>query len=146
MTYCYTPMDFPAFHAFDGSCEGEFGGLEVKHDFVVENGGLKPNDILTINAILIQLGTDLRANNQRGWWGNQFEGFEIGSRMWTITGQQNVSGVTVLADEMIREALGPLIDQGLFDEIRVRSVRVVGGVESEIDILKNGQSLMRTVI
>lgn len=50
------------------------------------------------------------------------------------------------AEAYIRDALKPLINQGLFDEVRVETVQVVGGVEATVDILKNGESLFRMVV
>lgn len=146
MNYCYSPMDCPTFFPIDGDCES------VNHDLVVREGDLTEDEVRTISAVLIQLNTNLRSSDalsldeRGGWWGDQFLPFPMGTRLWTLSGQQNVAGVTVQADEMIRSALGPLIDQGMFDDIRVRSVKVMDGIDSEVTLLKGGQTLLTTVL
>jgi phage gp46-like protein len=135
MTYCYTPMDSPDFFAGESDC------LTSRHDLKVKHGGLAQNVQRSISAILIQLNTDARSKGERGWWGNQFQPFEIGNRLWTISGNTNAAGVVARADEAIRAALQPLIGQGLIDRIDVNVVRTIGGIEATVDAYKNDENI-----
>lgn len=139
MTYCYSPMDCPSIFAGSGDCE------TVGHDIAVKGGGLAEAVNSALSSVLIQLNTDRYNNGERGFWGDQFLGFPIGNQLWRIAGSQAAFGVTATVDEYIREALGPLITQDLFDDIRVRVVRIAGGVEADVDLLRNGESIFRTV-
>ena len=141
MTYCYSPMDAPAFFAAQAAC-----GQPLAHDLQVREGDLAPSDQIVISAILIQLHTDARLGNERGWWGDQFSRFPLGSRFWTIGQAQRVESFRLArVDEMIRAALAPLIAQGIIDEILVKTVRTVDGVDATVDAIKDGRSLFRTV-
>jgi phage gp46-like protein len=140
MNYCYTPLDSPEFFAFEGDCEN------LKHDLKTKNGGLATNENATLSAILIQLNTEARSGNDRGWWGDQFQPFPIGNRLWQITGRSTQPGAAAKADEEIRRALEPLIDQGLFDEIRVRTVTTTKGLEAEVDTIRTGKSIFKTLL
>lgn len=141
MTYCYSPIDAPAFFPGESDC-----GLPVAHDLVVKGGGLSGSQQLAISAILIQLHSDARYLDERGWWGDEFQPFAIGSRFWSIGGAGKQSSFkTAKVDEMIRAALAPLISQGIIDEIRIKTVRTVDGVDADVDAVKDGRSLFRTV-
>lgn len=144
MAYCYSPMDSPAFFYGQGDCG------EPKHDLHIIKGDLKTADSNTINgvisAVLIQLNTDKVYQSERGWWGDEFQGFEIGNLTWTMPKMKTSDSYALRAEAYIRDALKPLINQGLFDEVRVETVQVVGGVEATVDILKNGESLFRMVV
>jgi phage gp46-like protein len=140
MNYCYTPLDSPEFFAFQGDCEN------VKHDLQLSSGGLAENKATSLSAILIQLNTEARSGNEGGWWGDQFQPFPIGNRLWQITGQSTKPGSAAKADEEIRRAMEPLIDQGLFDEIRVRAVTTITGLEAEVDTIRTGKSIFKTLL
>lgn len=143
MAYCYSAMDSPAFFYVQGDCG------ETNHDLKIVKGDLKTADINTVNgiisAVLIQLNTDKVYENERGWWGDEFQGFEIGNLTWVMQ-TMKTSDYALQAEAYIRDALKPLISQGLFDDTNVETVRVVGGVAATVDILKNGESLFRMVI
>lgn len=144
MAYCYTAMDSPAFFYAGGECG------EAHHDLKIEKGNLKTADINTLNgvisAVLIQLNTDKVYDNERGWWGDEFQGFSIGNLTWTMQKFRTSDSYALRAEAYIRDALSPLITQGLFDDLRIETVQIVGGVEATVDILKNGESLFRMVM
>lgn len=135
MKYCTSTMDSPEFFAGVGTCE------VMAHDLKTQSGGLATGDGLT-SAVLIQLGTDARANGQRGWWGDQFQPFPIGSAMWTLGGNpQSQQGLGALIDEYARAALSPLIKQDLIDEISVRTVRTITGSDVSIDMKRGNATI-----
>ena len=131
---CYTPIKCPSFFSVAGDCE------TVNHDIRINEGCLDEGDPV-VSAVIIQLLTDRRADGQGGFWGDEFIGFPIGSRLHTLSGRPTSQNLNALTDEMIREALEPLIDQGCFDEVSVRVVDTVEGPEALVDILKDGKSL-----
>jgi phage gp46-like protein len=130
-------MDSPDFFAGESDC------LSSKHDVKIQNGGLAQNSDPIISAILIQLNTDANVDGERGWWGNQFMPFPIGNRLWSIIGSQK-QGLTVKAEEAIREALQPLITQRLIDKVNVTVVRTIDGIEASVDIFKDDKSIFST--
>ena len=138
MTYCYTPIDSPSFLYGAGDCE------TVKHDLTVERGDLAAGDDL-ISAILIQLGTDARANGERGWWGDEFQPFVLGNRIWTMSGLP-VNGTAAKVDEHIRTALAPLIKSKLIDEIAVTTVKTIAGYEVSLTVKRGGASILKALI
>lgn len=144
MAYCYSAMDSPAFFYVQGDCG------ETNHDLKIVKGDLKTADINTVNgiisAVLIQLNTDKVYENERGWWGDEFQGFPIGNLIWMMRAMKKSDSYILQAEAYIRDALKPLISQGLFDDINVETVRVVGGVDATVDIFKNGKNLFRVVV
>lgn len=134
--YCYTPMDSPTFFGINGEC-----GI-LLHDLDIEDGDLKAGDEL-ISAIIIQLTTDMVYDKERGFFGDEFIGFPLGNQVWTLKGKPNRDNIQAKADQMIRQALEPIIDQGMIDDLVTRTVRVVGGYQSEIDIVKSGEVIAR---
>lgn len=134
---CYTEMRCPSFFYGEGDCE------TIEHDLRIIEGDLSEDTNGVLSALLIQLNTDKFFNGESGFWADQFEGFNIGSDFWKINGSNNFDELPVLVDEFARDAINPLIDQGFIDEVSVRTVRVVGGVQAFIDVLKDGQSLLR---
>lgn len=141
MSYCYTPIDAPAFFPGESQC-----GDPVGHDLLVKGGGLSGSEQMAVSAILIQLHTDALFRGERGWWGDVFQPFPIGSRFWSIGGAGKLTLFPLAeVDKMIRAALAPLISQGLIDEIRIKTVRTVDGVDADVDAIKDGRSLFRTV-
>ena len=140
MIDCYEAITSPSFFDIEGEC-----GI-VNHDIKVSKGGLATSDNSILSAILIQLNSDQKSEGERGFWGDQFLGFPLGTKLWTLQGRGSFVGITVKADELIREGLTPLIDQGLIDELRVRPVRTIDGVDASVDALKNNVSIFSTVI
>lgn len=135
---CYTPMRCPSFFPIAGDCD------TVNHDLKITGGDLaEGNDLFS--AILIQLHSNRRDGDEGGFWGDEFVGFPLGSRLWTLSGNTG-SGLAVKADEMIREALDIFIQQGRADEILVRTVDTINGLELRVDVLKEGRSLFSGVL
>lgn len=143
MAYCYTAMDSPVFFYTEGNCG------EVNHDLKIIKGDLKTADTTEMNsvisAVLIQLNTDKREGNERGWWGDEFLGFQLGNLAWTMQKTKTSDSYALRAEAYIRDALKPLINQGLFDDVKVETVQVIGGVEATVDIIKNNESLFKVV-
>lgn len=117
------------FYAVNGDCD------EVLHDLKIENGGLAGGDE-SISAALIQLMTNARVGDECGWWADQFMPFALGSRLWSIR-----DGDLGQIDGAIRDALNPLIEQGVIDAIRVRSFETIDGRQVTVDLSKDGQSV-----
>lgn len=140
MIDCYDFINSPSFFYVEGDCEA------VNHDIKIDKGDLANDDLIVMSAILIQLSSDRKLGTERGFWGDQFTGFPLGTHIWSLTGKPSGDDITVKADEMIRVALEPFIDQGLIDEVKVRAVRTIDGVEAEIDLLKNNVSVFKAVI
>lgn len=144
MAYCYTAMDSPVFFYARGECG------DANHDLKIVKGNLKTADINTLNgvisAVLIQLNTDQVYENERGWWGDEFQGFPIGNLTWVMQKVRTSDSYALRAEAYIRDALKPLTAQGLIDDVQIETVQVVGGVEATVDILKNGESLFKMVM
>ena len=85
-------------------------------DVVSLDSALLTDDSLT-NAIVISLFTDARVDNQRGWWGNDFnqneeKQVEMGSRLWTLARSKQLADVLDDAQAYAEQALQWLIDDG----------------------------------
>ena len=140
MSYCYTPVDSPSFFYGAGDCE------TVRHDLRIDAGDLAAGDDL-VSAALIQLGTDARVGDERGWWGDEFQPFPIGNQVWSMTGlPASVAGTSAKVDEHIRAALAPLISSGLIDEITVTTVKTIDGFEIALTLKRGGSSIMKALI
>ena len=92
-------------------------------------------------ALIISLFTDRRANaddilpdqnsDLRGWWGDSYadnEGDLIGSRLWELARERDLSSVYLRAKDYIQEALQWLIDDGVVDQFDVAVSRLRKGV------------------
>ena len=92
-------------------------------------------------AIIISLFTDARANaddplpqagaDRRGWWGDVaplVEGDHIGSRLWLLSREKQLSSVLGRAEEYAKEALAWLLADGVAAEISVTAEVVRDGV------------------
>lgn len=101
-------------------------------DIAVLNGDLATDhDIKT--AILISLFSDRRAEDddplpdasasKRGWWGDALggagEGRRIGSRLWLLAREKQLSEVVAKAKEYAQEALLWLVEDGVVDSVQV---------------------------
>jgi phage gp46-like protein len=98
-------------------------------DWVIANGDVQIADSDLVSSVLLMLFTDAVSSDdytpgdgdRRGWWGNTFEPYEIGSRLWQLD-RQKFSAVTsplLLARDYTRTALQPFIDQGIASSITV---------------------------
>lgn len=91
-------------------------------------------------------GTEVpAANRRRGWIGNESTpGFEQGSKAWLFE-QERVRG-SVLAElgQVVRNALQPLIDDGLAEDVRVSTPKLQRGkVVVDIDLYRSGSPVDR---
>jgi phage gp46-like protein len=92
-------------------------------DWQIKDGDLV-NDNQLHSAVIIQIFTDKRiaddniidlplgVDDKRGWWGDFFSPFEIGSLLWTLYRQYLTDEVIENAQRYVQDALRPLIKQG----------------------------------
>lgn len=119
-------------------------------DVVSLDSALLTDDSLT-NAIVISLFTDARVDNQRGWWGNDFNQneerqVEMGSRLWTLARSKQLADVLDDAQSYAEQALQWLIDDGHALAIDVMATNPEQSVLllSVVVTLPNGQTEQRT--
>lgn len=119
-------------------------------DVVSLDSAVLPDDSLT-NAIVISLFTDARVDNQRGWWGNDFNQneerqVEMGSRLWTLARSKQLADVLDDAQAYAEQALQWLIDDGHALAIDVMATNPEQSVLllSVVVTLPNGQTEQRT--
>lgn len=119
-------------------------------DVVSLDSALLTDDSLT-NAIVISLFTDARVDNQRGWWGNDFNQneerqVEMGSRLWTLARSKQLADVLDDAQAYAEQALQWLIDDGHALAIDVMATNPEQSVLllSVVVTLPNGQTEPRT--
>lgn len=119
-------------------------------DVVSLDSTLLTDDSLT-NAIVISLFTDTRVDNQRGWWGNDFNQneerqVEMGSRLWTLARSKQLADVLDDAQAYAEQALQWLIDDGHALAIDVMATNPEQSVLllSVVVTLPNGQTEQRT--
>lgn len=118
-------------------------------DVVSLDSALLTDDSLT-NAIVISLFTDARVDNQRGWWGNDFNQneerqVEMGSRLWTLARSKQLADVLEDAQAYAEQALQWLIDDGHALAIDVMATNPEQSVLllSVVVTLPNGQTEQR---
>lgn len=105
--------------------------LEQGADYLLDSLGLVEDDGLE-TAVIISLFTDRRANaddvipdgstDRRGWFGDAFnenDHDQIGSRLWLLSREKQLSSVLVRAKEYAQEALQWMIDDGVAQSIDV---------------------------
>ena len=114
------------------------------------DSALLTDDSLT-NAIVISLFTDARVDNQRGWWGNDFNQneerqVEMGSHLWTLARSRQLADVLDDAQAYAEQALQWLIDDGHALAIDVIATNPEQSVLllSVVVTLPNGQTEQRT--
>ena len=119
-------------------------------DVVSLDSALLTDDSLT-NAIVISLFTDARVDNQRGWWGNDFNQneerqVEMGSRLWTLARTKQLADVLDDAQVYAEQALQWLIDDSHALAIDVMATNPEQSVLllSVVVTLPNGQTEQRT--
>lgn len=119
-------------------------------DVVSLDSALLTDDSLT-NAIVISLFTDARVDNQRGWWGNDFNQneerqVEMGSRLWTLARTKQLADVLDDAQVYAEQALQWLIDDSRALAIDVMATNPEQSVLllSVVVTLPNGQTEQRT--
>lgn len=96
------------------------------------------------SVIMTQLLTDLRSGDKRGWWGDEFQPFPIGSELWTLEGKPLNEAAIVDTERFIREALEPLSQQGIFETFTVRAYSVGKTMQADISISTDGETVFET--
>lgn len=114
----------------------DFDGDLLTGDLVREGAGLKLEEGLG-TAVVLSLFSDARARpddelppletDPRGWWGEAFAGRpgqviagdRFGSRLWLLERRKILPETLREAEEMAREALAWMIEDGVVEEIRV---------------------------
>jgi phage gp46-like protein len=110
-----------------------FIGFGEGADYVQDALGLAEDSGLE-TALIISLFTDRRAEDddtipdgsqeKRGWWGDDFNeqrGDRIGSRLWLLSREKQLSGVLGAARQYAEEALRWLIDDSVAELIEVEA-------------------------
>lgn len=107
--------------------------IDMEHgaDYALDALGLTEDDGLE-TAVIISLFTDRRANaddtipdgsnDRRGWWADAFNDVvndKIGSRLWLLSREKQLSAVLVRAREYAMEALQWLVDDGVAQAVDV---------------------------
>jgi phage gp46-like protein len=93
-------------------------------DWAVGNGDLVSGSTLE-TAVIRSLFTDKRlpagtaptdgTGDPRGWWGDTYNGYQIGSLLWTLERSKKTNGTALLrtAEKYATDALQWLIDSGV---------------------------------
>ncbi|MEJ1402584.1 MAG: phage GP46 family protein [Candidatus Sedimenticola sp. (ex Thyasira tokunagai)] len=109
-------------------------------DLALNGADLAVDDSLQ-TAVILSLFTDRRAeaddiipdgtDNRRGWWADtlaDIEGDRIGSRLWLLSREKDLSEVLARAKEYAEEALQWLIDDGVASAVAVQATSTARGV------------------
>ncbi|TEW31384.1 hypothetical protein E2R48_00550 [Histophilus somni] len=94
--------------------------VDGQGDLVIINDELMLDDSLT-TAIVISLFTDLRVNDERGWWGDDFnaDNHRTGSKLWTLSREKQLAAVLDDAQAYATQALAWLITDQLVQDYQV---------------------------
>lgn len=94
------------------------------------------NEVLT--NIIVSLFTDARASDddilpdgatdKRGWWGDSFSDKKIGSRLWLLSREKQLSSVLKRAQEYAEESLAWMIKARLIKSVSVVATNPSNGV------------------
>lgn len=94
------------------------------------------NEILT--NIIASLFTDARANeddilpsggtDKRGWWGDSFSDKKIGSKLWLLSREKQLSSVLKRAQEYAEESLQWMIKERLIKSVTVTATNPTNSV------------------
>ena len=94
------------------------------------------NEVLT--NIIVSLFTDARASDddilpdggtdKRGWWGDSFRDKKIGSRLWLLSREKQLSSVLKRAQEYAEESLAWMIKARLIKSVSVTATNPSNGV------------------
>lgn len=98
-------------------------------DIVIRNADIALDDSLT-TAVIVSLFTDRRAlasdvlpsgasTDKRGWWGDSFNTRPIGSRLWLLSREKQLSSVLHRAKSYAEEALAWLVEDELVNALTV---------------------------
>lgn len=94
------------------------------------------NEILT--NIIASLFTDARASeddilpnggvDKRGWWGDSFSDKKIGSKLWLLSREKQLSSVLTRAQEYAEESLQWMIKERLIKSVTVTATNPTNSV------------------
>lgn len=98
-------------------------------DIVIRSADIALDESLT-TAVIVSLFTDRRAlasdvlpsgasTDKRGWWGDSFNTRPIGSRLWLLSREKQLSTVLHRAKSYAEEALAWLVEDELVDALTV---------------------------
>lgn len=93
--------------------------IDGNGDIAIDVNQLVLDDSLT-NSVIISLFTDLRVDDQRGWWGDSY-GRPMGSKLWLLDREKQLSSVLADAKRYAEEALQWLLDERLVQSIVVNA-------------------------
>ncbi|SDR52946.1 Phage protein GP46 [Paraburkholderia tuberum] len=95
--------------------------FQVPPDWQTADGDLAAQNQLH-SAVIIQIFTEARApadspfidnpEDRRGWWGDAYSPFPVGSLLWTLYRQPLTDSVIEHARSYTRDAIQRLVDQG----------------------------------
>ncbi|MGA5655269.1 phage GP46 family protein [Rahnella contaminans] len=123
------------------------------HGDIVQDGTDLLTDDSIETAVIISLFTDRRAepgdalpdgsDNRRGWWGDTYSQTLIGSRLWLLSREKQLSSVLLRAEQYAAEALQWLLDDELAAAVSITATNPADGVLNlRIDItLADGSTL-----
>lgn len=113
---------------------------EMGADLSLENLALVQDDTLQ-TAVVLSLFVDRRAEdddelpdntgNRRGWWADTYADVpddRIGSRLWLLSREKQLSSVLARAKEYAEEALAWLVEDGVAESVTVETWWVRMGV------------------
>lgn len=112
----------------------------VSGDIALSGANLATDEGLQ-TAVIVSLFTDRRAevddvvpdgsDDRRGWWADAYpniEGDRIGSRLWLLYREKQLSSVLARSREYAEEALRWLLDDGIASAVRVQAEVVQQGM------------------
>lgn len=96
-------------------------------DFEIDEYGRVSDGMDVETAVYISIFTDRRSvegdevldGDYKGWWGDSFAEYNIGSRLWTLKREKATLLVLKKAKHIIVEALQWLIDDGVASTVSV---------------------------
>ena len=113
-------------------------------DIAFQGGDLARGNEL-VSAVMMQILTDKSSNGTGGWWGSYDMPFEPGSHLWLLRDRPSLDKDTILdAERYVRDALDPLIKQGLASRYEVDVQAVDRRLQITIDMFDDGGSRIFT--
>tara|TARA_R110001606_G_C15386127_1_gene650985 strand:+ start:434 stop:874 length:441 start_codon:yes stop_codon:yes gene_type:complete len=99
------------------------------YDFSIDEFGAVAPDSEVATAVLISIFTDRRAEegdevldgDYKGWWGDTYQDTKIGSRLWTLKRRKATPQTLRLANDIIKQCLQWLVDDGIVLETIVEN-------------------------
>lgn len=103
----------------------------ARGDYAVTPGGALQSDQDLPTAVLLSLFTDRTAHEddtppdgggRRGWWGDAYRQFPLGSRLWLLSREKETETTRLRAEEYGREALQWMIEVEVASAVDVRAL------------------------